>query len=93
MTDTGGARYFDAVVDVVDDDEPSFAAWVSVSDQTIEIHAFDVTLGSWSMSDVSAVSSDGGILVEVPGSVLYIESGAGDELLTCLKDGSEHTAA
>jgi hypothetical protein len=93
VTDTGGPRYFDAVVDVVDDDDPAFAAWVSVSDNTVEIHAFDITLGSWNTSDVRAVSSDDGVLLEVPGSVLCIRSATGDELLSCLTGGVDTSAA
>lgn len=71
---------------VDDDEQPSFAAWIAVSDRTVEIHAFDITLGSWHTADVSAVSSDDGILVEVPGSMLWIKCGSGDELLSCLTE-------
>ena len=80
-------------VDVVDDDEPSFAAWVAVSDHTIEIHAFDITLGAWDTADITATSSDDGILVEAPGTTLWISCIAAEELLSCLTDGLDTSAA
>lgn len=83
-----GPRYFDAVVDVVDDPEPAFAAWVAVSEHTVEIHAFDITLGSWQMSDISAALVDDAIVIEVPGSTLRVQAQAPDELLNCLTDSA-----
>jgi hypothetical protein len=93
VTKSGEARYFDAVVDMVDDDEPSFAAWVAVSEHTVEIHAFDITLGAWDTAEISAVSTDEGILIEVPGAILSISCNAVDELLKCLTEGIDTSAA
>lgn len=67
-------RHFDALVEVVDDGDPAFAASLVISDDTVTIHVLDITIGSWAVGDVSAVTGEDGVLIEVPGSLLHIHT-------------------
>lgn len=79
-------RFFPVLITVVDDDEPSFPASVAVSESTVEIQAFDITLGSWPFGDVEAVPGDGGLLVEVPGTLMVIRTDEQEVLERCFVD-------
>ncbi len=81
-------RHFVALVDLADEDEPAFRAILTVTEANLSIVAFDIEIATWAVADISAVLSDAGVLIEVPGSLLCVRTDDDASLADCLEHGA-----